>query len=100
MVLLFWLEMWVMTLRMGRDLAIFQNRVARQLTERHPRRFWVKSWEYPPFEEAIKEEMWDVGLVVVEANILKMNNMVMGTGEVRLGRGGGGCDNRGGGGTI
>ena len=99
MVLLFWLEMWVMTLRMGRDLAIFQNRVAHQLKKRHSRRFWVKSWEYPPFEEAINEEMWDVGLEVMEANILKMNNTVMGTGEVRLGRGRGGCDSRGGGGT-
>ena len=43
--------------------------------------------------------MWEVGLEVVEAYVLKRNNTVMGTGEVRHGRVTGGGVNRGGWGT-
>ena len=42
--------------------------------------------------------VWEVGLEVVEANVLKRKNMVMGSGEVRLRRGMVGCSSRGGGG--
>ena len=44
-VLIFGLETWVVTPRIGRALGIFQNRVDHCLTERHQRRLWVGSWE-------------------------------------------------------
>ena len=47
MVLIFELEMWVITPHMGRALSIFQNRVAQWLTERHTQWLWKRSWEYP-----------------------------------------------------
>ena len=40
-----------------------------------------------------------MGLEVAEVYVLKSNNVVMVTGEVRLGIGTGGCTSRGGGGT-
>ena len=43
--------------------------------------------------------MWEVGLEVVEAYVIKSNNAVMVTGDVRLGKVMGGCTNRCGGGT-
>ena len=50
-------------------------------------------------EEVNEEEMWEVGLDVVEAYVLKRKIIVMGTGEVRLVRDLGCCNIRGGGGT-
>ena len=53
-VLLFCLETWVMEPYIGRALGIFQNRVNHRLTERHPRRLWGGSWDYPPLEEVME----------------------------------------------
>ena len=66
-VLIFGLETWVMTPRMGRALGIFHNRVDHRPTERHLRRLRVGRWEYPPLKEMMEEEIWEVGLEVVEA---------------------------------
>ena len=81
---------------MGQALGIFQNRVARRHTERHPRQRWYGSLEYPPLKEVMEEEMWEVGLDVVEVYILKRNNKVMGTREFILGRGARSGSSRGG----
>ena len=54
-VLLFGLEMWVLTPRMERSLSRFQHRVAQRLTRRHPRRIKEGRWEYPPMAEAMEE---------------------------------------------
>ena len=48
--------------------------------------------------ECYISSVWGVGLDVVEENVLKRKNMVMGTGEVRIGRGMVGWSRRGGGG--
>ena len=48
LVLLFWLETWVMTPHMGRSLGILQNKVVHSLTEIQLQRLWEGSWEYPP----------------------------------------------------
>ena len=47
----------------------------------------------------MEEKMWEVGLEVVEAYVLRRKSTMMGTGHVRLGRGTGGGASRGGGGT-
>ena len=54
-VLLFEAETWVLTLRMERALDSFQNRVARRITGKQPRRRADGSWEYPPLAEALGE---------------------------------------------
>ena len=54
-VLLFGVEMWVLTPRMERALSSFQHRVTRRLTGRNPRRRLSGCWEYPSLEEAIVE---------------------------------------------
>ena len=46
-VILFGLEMWVMTPHIGRDLCIFQNRVAYWITERHPGSFGTEVGSNP-----------------------------------------------------
>ena len=52
----FWgAETWVLTPRMERALIIFQHRVERRLTGRHPRRRGGGSWEYPPLDEVMVE---------------------------------------------
>ena len=43
-VLIFGLEAWVMTPRMGQALVIFQNGVARKITGRHPKRREEGGW--------------------------------------------------------
>ena len=65
LVLPFGLETWVMTPLMGRALGIFQNRADHRLTTRNPWRLRDGSWEYPPLEEVMEEEIWEVGLEVV-----------------------------------
>ena len=53
-VLLFGVEMWVLTPRMERALDILQYRVAQRLTRRQTRRQGGgSSWDYPPLEEAM-----------------------------------------------
>ena len=84
MVILFRSETWVMTPHMGWALGIFQNRVFRHLTERYTQRLWGGSLEYPSLDEVTEEKMWEVGLEVVEAYVLRRKNKVMGTVEVRL----------------
>ena len=54
-VLIFWAEMWAMTPRVVRALGVFQHRVARRITGRHPRRLLDGVWEYPPLDMAIQE---------------------------------------------
>ena len=54
-VLLFGAETWLLTLRMERDLDIFQHRVVQQITGRKPRRWGDGSWEYPTLAEAMGE---------------------------------------------
>ena len=54
-VFLFGAEAWVLTPSMERDLYSFQNRVARRITRRQPRRRGDGSWAYPPLEEAMGE---------------------------------------------
>ena len=56
-VIIFGLETWVTTPRMGRALGIFQNRVDHCPTERHPRRLRVGRWEYSLLEEVMEEEI-------------------------------------------
>ena len=75
-VLLFGLEMWVTTPHMVRALGIFQNRVDHCLTEIQMQRIWDGSWDYPPLEEAMEDEMWDVGLDMEEAYVLRRKNKV------------------------
>ena len=48
-------EMWVMTLRIGRVLGGFYNRVARRMTWRKPHRRRDGEWVYPLLEEAMAE---------------------------------------------
>ena len=54
-VLLFREETWVMKPGMEQYLSSFQNRVARRLTGRQPRRRGCGSWEYPSLEEEMTE---------------------------------------------
>ena len=49
----------------------------RHLTEIHSRKLQEVSWEYPTLEDVMEEEMWEVGLGVVEAYVLRGNNMVV-----------------------
>ena len=68
--------MWVTTPHMVRALGIFQNRVDHCLTEIQMQRIWDGSWDYPPLEEAMEDEMWDVGLDMEEAYVLRRKNKV------------------------
>ena len=54
-VLLFEVEMWVLTPWMERALDSFQYRVVRQLIARQTRRQGGGRWAYPPLEEAMGE---------------------------------------------
>ena len=45
-VFIFGLETWVVTPRMGRDLGVFQDQVARRLMGRIPRRKPERKWTY------------------------------------------------------
>ena len=55
-VLLFGLEMWVMTPCMGRALGSFQHIIARQITGIQPKRQVDGSWEYQPLDTVMEEE--------------------------------------------
>ena len=54
-VMLYGLEMWIMTPRIGRLLGGFHHRVARRLMWRQPRRGRDGVWVYPPLEDAMEE---------------------------------------------
>ena len=54
-VLLFGLETWVMTPRMGRFMGGFQHRVVRRITGRQPNRQVDGSWQYPPLDKDMQE---------------------------------------------
>ena len=51
--LLFGSETWVLTPSMEQSLGIFQHRVARRITGRHPKRREEGVWEYPPLASAM-----------------------------------------------
>ena len=71
-VLLFGVEMWVLTLKMESSLDAFQVRVARRLTGRQPRRGRYGKWFYPSLAGALKE----AGVLRVRTSILRRQNMV------------------------
>ena len=70
-VILFPLEIWVMTSRMVRALGSFQHRVARWITGRQPHRKVDGSWEYMPLET----DMEEAGLEDMREYVLKSQNM-------------------------
>ena len=76
-VLIFGMETWVVTPHMGRALGIIHNRVDHRLTKRNPWRLRYGGWEYPLFEEVMEEEIWEVGLEVVEVYVLRRKNTVV-----------------------
>ena len=53
--LLYRLETWVISLRIGRTLGGFHCRVAYRLTGRQPRRGLDGTWVYPPLAETMSE---------------------------------------------
>ena len=71
-VLLFEAETWVITPRMERDLDSFQNKVARQITRRQPRRQGDGSWEYLPLEGS----MGEVGFEEMRNSVTRRQNNV------------------------
>ena len=71
-VLIFGLETWAMTLRMGRSLGSFQHGVARMIKERQLKIREEGGWEYPPLAVAMEE----VGFEEIGDYILKMQNMI------------------------
>ena len=54
-----------MTFRICQSLGRFQHRVFIQITGRHPRRLFVRIWEYPPLKLAMQE----AGFEKVEAYV-------------------------------
>ena len=71
-VLLFGAEMWVLTQRMEKALDIFQYRVARRLTGKHPRRKTGGIWDYLPLAEALGE----AGLEGIRKLVTRRQNTV------------------------
>ena len=71
-VMLYRLETWVMTPRIGRVLGGFHHRVARRLTGQHPRRGQDGGWVYLPLAEAMAE----TGLQEVETYVSRRQNTV------------------------
>ena len=71
-VLLFILETWVMTPRMGRSLGEFQHRVDRCIIFRKTKRQADGSWEYLPMETTME----DAGLEDMVEYVLKRKNRV------------------------
>ena len=70
---LFGSDTWVLTLRMERDLYSFQNRVARRITGKQPRRRAYRSCEYPPLVEA----MGEVGFEGIRKSFTRRQNTVV-----------------------
>ena len=72
-VLLFGAETWVLTPRLEQALSRFQNRVARRLIERYPRRRGGGgSWEYPLLAAAMAEAVFEE----MRAYVTSRQNMV------------------------
>ena len=71
-VLLFGVESWVLTKRMESALDAFQDRVARRLTGRLPRRGRDGKWVYPPLAGVLKE----AGVLRARTSVLRRQNMV------------------------
>ena len=72
-VILFGLEIWVMTLHVSKTLGRFHHRVARWLTVKQPRRLTNGGWEYPPLGGTMR----DSGLEEVETYITRIQNRVV-----------------------
>ena len=70
--LMFGLETWVLTPRMGWALGGLQHRVARRITGRQPKRREYGGWEYPPLVAAIEEASFEE----IGYYILKRQKMV------------------------
>ena len=71
-VMLYGLETWVMTPRIGRVLGGFHHRVARRLTGRQPRQVREIVWVYPPLEDAMTE----AGFQDVDTYVSRRHNTV------------------------
>ena len=69
-VILFGVEMWVLTLRMEKALDSYQYRVASSITGRQPRQKKDGSWDYPPLEGALRE----AGMVGIHTYITQRQN--------------------------
>ena len=70
--MLFGSETWVLAARMDKALDIFQSRVARKITGKHPRSKKYGSWFYPPVAGVMK----DTGMVGIWTSILRRQNTV------------------------
>ena len=51
------LDMWVMTMHIGRVFGGFHHRMSHRLMGRQPQRGRDGRWVYPPTEEALEEEV-------------------------------------------
>ena len=71
-VLLYGLEAWVMSPRIGSTLGSFRHRLDRILTGRKPQRRLYGRWVYPPLAEAMAE----AGLQEVETYVSRRQNIV------------------------
>ena len=60
-VILFVSETWVITPCMGQLLEGFHHRVARELTEKLPRRLQYVSYYYPPWSKRYRRQGWSRG---------------------------------------
>ena len=70
--MLYGLDIWVITMHIGRVLGGFHHRMACRLMGRQPQRGWESGWLYPLLEEAMAE----AGLQEVEAYISHHQNTV------------------------
>ena len=74
LVLTFGAETWVLAPIMERDPESFQNRVARRITGKQPRRQQTDGrWEYPPLAETLRE----AGLEGIRKSVTRRQNRVV-----------------------
>ena len=72
-VMLYGLEMWIMTPRIGRLLGGFHNRVSCRMVGRQPQRVRGEGWVYLPLEDVMAE----AGLQNVETYVSRLHDTVV-----------------------